>query len=285
MGRDAAAAGLLEQGLRNHRAQRFGQHRANHVLLGRRKHIDHAIDRLGGGTGVQGAEHQMPGFGGRQRQTDRLQIAHFADQDDIRILTQCRAQCFIEAERIAMHLPLVDQALLGLVHEFDRILDCEDVPVVVFVDVVDDRRQRGRLAGAGRSGDQHHATRELGDVLEDRRTFEIFQRHDLAGNRAKHRAGAARLGEGIDAETRKPRNLEREVGLEELVVVLALLVVHDVVDHAVHLLVLHRRQVDALDVAVDTNHRLDPGRQMQIGCALLDGKGQELRDIHEHSPV
>ena len=48
-------------------------------------------------------------------------------------------------------LALVDQALLGLVHELDRILDREDVAVLGFVEVVDHRRQRGGLARASRA--------------------------------------------------------------------------------------------------------------------------------------
>ncbi|KAG1253851.1 hypothetical protein G6F66_015081 [Rhizopus arrhizus] len=56
--------------------------------------------------------------------------------------------------RVAVRFALVDQALLRGVHEFDRVLDGEDVAVFVLVDVVDHRRQRGRLAraAAGRPG-------------------------------------------------------------------------------------------------------------------------------------
>ena len=46
-----------------------------------------------------------------------------------------------------------------------------------------------------------------------------------------------------------------------LFVDLALLVVHDVVHHAVHVFVLERGQVDAPDVAVYANHRRQPGGQ------------------------
>jgi hypothetical protein len=44
---------------------------------------------------------------------------------------------------------LVDEAALVRVHELDRILDGEDVIVTLLVDLVDHRRQRGRLAAAG----------------------------------------------------------------------------------------------------------------------------------------
>src|SRR4029077_17497799 len=81
--RDAAAAVLLHQRLRDHRAQRLRQHRAHHVLLLAGEHVDDAVDGLGGRGGVQRAEHQVAGLGGGERQADRLQVAHFADQDDV----------------------------------------------------------------------------------------------------------------------------------------------------------------------------------------------------------
>jgi hypothetical protein len=50
----------------------------------------------------------------------------------------------------------------------------------------------------------------------------------------------------------------------------------------VHILVGQRRHVDALDVAVDADHRWHTCRQMQVGSLVLDGEGQQLRDIDSH---
>ena len=63
------------------------------------------------------------------------------------------------------------------------------------------------------------------------------------------------LVEGVDAEAREVRHREAEVAFEVFLVHLPLMVAHDVVHHGVHVLVLHRRQVDAPDVAVDADHR------------------------------
>ena len=38
--------------------------------------------------GVQRREHQVAGLGGGDRGGGGLQVAHFADQDDVRVLTQ-----------------------------------------------------------------------------------------------------------------------------------------------------------------------------------------------------
>src|ERR1700761_3985628 len=61
VGRYAAAAHPLHQGLGNDRAQALGEHGTHHVLFGGREHIDDAVDGLGRGAGVQRAEHQVAG--------------------------------------------------------------------------------------------------------------------------------------------------------------------------------------------------------------------------------
>jgi hypothetical protein len=58
---------------------------------------------------------------------DRLEVAHLADQQDVRILAQRRAQRVLEAGSVRVHLALVDDALLVVVHELDRVLDRDDV--------------------------------------------------------------------------------------------------------------------------------------------------------------
>ena len=64
-------------------------------------------------------------------------------------------------------LPLVDDAALVAVQELDRILDREDVLRALAVDLVDDRRERRRLTGAGRAGDEHQTTRLLASTCSD----------------------------------------------------------------------------------------------------------------------
>jgi hypothetical protein len=104
----------------------------------------------------------------------------------------------------------------------------------------------------------------------------------LLGNGAEHRAGAAVLVEGVDAKARQALDLEREVALQRVFVVLALGVVHDVVHHVVHRLVVQRVDVDAPHVAVHADHRRQAGRQVQVRGLVLDGKGQQLGDVHRH---
>lgn len=229
---------------------------------------------------MQGAEHEVAGFRGGQCQANGFQVAHLAHQDDVRVFTQGRAQRLGEAQGVAVHLTLVDQALLRLVDEFDGVFDGEDVVVFGVVQVIEHRRQSGRLTRAGRPGDQHQPARHVGDLAEDLTHVEVLHGQHLGGNGPEHGAGAAVLVEGVDAEARHTRHLEREVGFEEFLVILALLVVHDVVDQRMHLLVVHGRQIDAPHVTIDADHRRQAGGKVQIRRTLLGAEGQQFSDIH-----
>ena len=136
-----------------------------------------------------------------------------------------------------MHFALIHQRALALVNELDGIFDRDDVIGLVVVDVVDHRSKRRRLARTGRARHEHQAARMHRDVLEDLRRVQIVERHDQRRNRPEHRTCTAVLIERVDAEARELGNLEGEVGFVELFVRLALLVIHDVVHHAVHFLV------------------------------------------------
>ena len=234
---------------------------------------------------MHGAEHQMAGFRGGQRQTNGFQIAQLADQNVIGIFAQRRTQRFVEAQRIAMHFALIDQALLRGMHEFDRVFDRQHVAVFVLVDVVDHCRQRGRLARTGRAGHQDKTLRLLDQLLEHRRAAQVFQRQHFRRNGSEHRTGAAVLVERVDAEARQARNLEGEVGFVEFFVIAALLVGHDVVHQRVHLFVLQRGNVDATHIAVDADHRRQSGGKVQIRGLVLYREGKQFGNVHLCVPL
>jgi hypothetical protein len=146
--------------------------------------------------------------------------------------------------------------------------------------VVDHRRQRGRLARASRSGDQDQALRLLDQFLEDARRAKVLQRQHFGRNGTKHRTGTTVLVERVDAETRQAGDFEREVGLEEFLVIAPLLVRHDVVDQRMHLLVFKRGNVDAANIADNTDHRWQAGGQVQVRGLVLHREGEQFGNIH-----
>ena len=118
-------------------------------------HVAQAGQATAGGIGVQRGQHQVAG----QRRLDRgargLDVAHFADQDDVRVLAHDRAQ---GAGEIQPDLRL-DLDLVDAVHPvFHRVLDGDDLDPA-FIELGQRRVQRGGLAGAGRPGHQHDAVR------------------------------------------------------------------------------------------------------------------------------
>ena len=135
-------------------------------------------------------ERQVAGLGDAQRRLDRLEVAHLADEHDVGVLAQRGAQRVREALGVAVHLALVDQAALVLVEVLDRVLDREDVLVPLGVDLVDHRRERRRLAAAGRAGDEDQAARPLGQLGEHRR---------------QPSSSKLRIFSGISGRPRRPR--------------------------------------------------------------------------------
>ena len=146
---------------------------------------------------VQARKHQMSGLAGRQRNLHRLRIAHLADDDDVGRLAKGGAQRGREIRRVDADLDLLDQAAAVRVLVFDRILDGDDVARVAQVDLVHERRQRGRLAGSGRTADQHQAARQPAQRLDRRRQAEASP---AAGTVARAAAGLPpRRGRARDA--------------------------------------------------------------------------------------
>ena len=146
--------------------------------------------------------------------------------------------------------------------------------IFVVVDIVDHRCQRRRLTGSGGASNQHQAAGHHGYIAENLTHTQIFHCKNLTRNRTKYACSPAILIKCVNSKTGKPRHLEGEISFKELFVVLALFVIHDVVDQFMDLLVLHGGEVDATNITIDTNHRRETSRQVQIGCALLCSKGQ-----------
>ena len=76
---------------------------------------------------MQRGEHEVTGLGERQRDRDRVEVAHFTEEDDVGVFTQGAAQTVGEALHVGADLALVDHRHLVGVQVLDRVLDREDV--------------------------------------------------------------------------------------------------------------------------------------------------------------
>ena len=100
---------------------------------------------------MQGGEGEVTCFGDRQRCGDRLQVAHFTDQNDVGVFAQRVLQCVGERFGVAAYFALIDDAALVFVNEFDRIFDRDDMAFALAVDLVDHCGKGRRFTGAGRT--------------------------------------------------------------------------------------------------------------------------------------
>src|SRR3569623_57891 len=158
----------------------------------------------------------MSGLRERECESNRLQVAHLADEQDVGVLAQCAAQRIVEARGVFADLALIDSRYLMGVHVLDRIFDRDDVHPTVAVDPVDETCERGALAAAGRSGDEDEATSEVGPASDCVRYAEPLERGDLMGNDAKRNADTAPLTVGVATNPRLLSPGEGEVELPRL---------------------------------------------------------------------
>ena len=123
---------------------------------------------------MQRRQHHVARDGGAQPDLRRLDIAHFPDQDHVRILAQSRAQHAAEGQLdLLVDLDLVD----AVETVFNRILHGDDLAVGL-VQFVQRRVQGGRLAAAGGPGDEHHPRVTMDRAAE---ALEQFRRHAEIG--------------------------------------------------------------------------------------------------------
>ena len=104
---------------------------------------------LAGAGGVNGAEHQVAGFGGVDGGLERVAVAHFADEDDVGVLAHGVLEGRVPVGHVEADFALVDDGFLVGEHELDRVFDGQNVQRFALVDVVEHRGD-GRALAASR---------------------------------------------------------------------------------------------------------------------------------------
>ena len=211
---------------------------------------------------MQGTKHKMPGFSDGQCQADGFQVSQLTHQHNIWVFPQSRAQSLAEAQRIAVHFALINQAFFALVNKFNGVFDSEYMVVTIFVDVVHHGGQSCGLARTCGAGNQYQPPRKQRNLSEHIAHTQLFKCQHIGGNGAKYSGGAAVLIKNIDPKAGHTWHLEGKVGLEKFFVVPSLLVIHYFVDQTVDLAMLHRGQIDTAYIAVNSDNRWQTGRNM-----------------------
>jgi hypothetical protein len=226
---------------------------------------------------VQRAEGQVSRLGDSQRRLGGLQIAQLADENDVRIFAQRGAQRLRKPVRIGVQFALVHQTALVLVDVLDRILNRQNVLVPLVVDLVEHRRERGRLAASCRSRHEHQPARPLGQRGQDRRQVELFECFDLLWNQSIDGAHGAALVEDVRSEAGHTADAKRKIELERLLEPFLLGVGHDAVRELLGLCRRQFRQGEPLQLSMDAHLRRRVGRQVEVRSPQVHGHLEQFR--------
>ena len=215
----------------------------------------------------------------RDRRRHRLAVADLADQDAVRRLAQRVLQRGVQRGGVAADLALVDQRALVGEQVFDRILDREDVTGHRLVAVLQHRRERGALAGAGGADHQDQAPL-LGDQLaQDGGQGQAVQRRDDVRDVAEHRRDRAALAEAREPEAADLGNRDRHVELAVGVELGQVLRVEDLGDQRPRLGRREQLVGQLQHLPVDPDQHRHVGRQIGVGRALLGHQAQDALHV------
>src|SRR6266849_133183 len=286
-GGDAAfVVGAADQALGDDGLERGRKLQTNLFLLGGRKDGDDALNRFRGIEGVQGGENQVAGFGGQQRGGDGFEVAHFADQDDVGILTESGAQSGGEVCGVDFDFALVDEAFLVAVEKLDGVFDGHQVVGAVGVDAVDHGREGGGLAGTGGTRDEDEAALLFANVADDRGKIELLDGADFGRNDAKDHADVATLLENVYAEAAQAGNAISHVQLGGFLELLLLAVGHHAERHGEHLFRRNAGYVgEGVEQAIDAEIRVVADLQVQVGSFAFNGAAKQIVNAECHSSV
>ncbi len=172
------------------------------------------------------------------------------------------------------------------VQELDRVLDRHDVLLAGHVDLVQHRRERGGLARAGGTRDEHEAAWLAREVVDDRRQPELVDRGELEGDQAEGGADRAPLVISVNAEAGVAWNRVGEVELPVGLKTLALVAGEDRVDDLACVGgVKLRVAIQARQATANTDRGRCTGGQVQIRGATRDDLHQEVGEIDLHDRI
>src|SRR5580692_815272 len=279
----AAAIGFAHQALADHGFQRAGQLQTNLFLFGRRKDSDDALNGFGRVQGVQGGQNQMAGFGCENRGGNGFEVAHFADQNDVGILTQGSAQRGGERSGVDFDFALIDETFFVAVQIFDRVFDGDDVLGAQRVNAVDHRGERRRFSGTGGAGGENQAALLFAKLRKNAREFKFFDGANFGGNDAQDHADVAALLEYVHTKASEAGDAVSHIEFGGFLEFLLLPVGHHAEGHGQH---FFRRDawhvVERVQDAIDAKVRVVADFQVQVGSAAFDGAAQEIVNIDGH---
>src|SRR5580704_8146047 len=282
-GHAAAAIGFAHQALADYGFQSAGELQANLFLFRWREDGDDALNGFRCVESVQSGQHQVAGFGCENGGGDGFEVAHFADQDDVRVLTKRGAQRGGERCGVHFHFALIDETFFIAVQIFDWIFDGDDVLGAQRIDAVNHGCQRGGFSGTSGAGGENQAALFFADRGENARELEFFDGANFCGDDAQDHTDVAALLENVDAETSEAGDAVGHVELGGFLELLLLAIGHHAEGHGEHFFRRDARHVaERIQDAVNAKIGVVADFQVQVGGAAFDSAAQQIVNIDGH---
>jgi len=142
--------------------------------------------------------------------------------------------------------------------------------------VVEHRRHRGRLAGAGGADHDHQAALGHHDIFQHFGQAQVFQLRNRGINGTQHHAHGAHLHEGRDAEAPQVTRADREVRFLALLEHRSLLIVHDRTRQVGGVGGRQRLGRHGRHFAVDLDGGREAGGDEEVRAFLADHQAQQV---------
>ena len=184
-----------------------------------------------------------------------------------------------------MELPLVHQAFVALVNEFNGVLDGEDVFAARVIDVIQQSRQRCGFAGPGGAGHQHHPSRALTHLEHHRRQVQLLHAGNCAAESSEAGGVAPPLPVDVDPEAGYPLQAIGAVQLPGLFEGLSLAVVQHRENQFVAVLLVERLVRHRSQFATETTEGGLSRSDVKVAAASLHQLFHQIFDHQGHGVV
>ena len=152
-------------------------------------------------------------------------------------------------------------------------------PAIVLVALLEHRRQRRALAGAGRADHQDQAALFHHQRAQDRRHVEALERRDLERDAAEHGGDRAALLEARETEAADAGEADADVELAGVLELLELARRQQLGEQLARLRVRQRLVGELQQLAVDLDQDRRAGGEVDVGRALLGHQPQDALHV------
>ena len=202
--------------------------------------------------------------------SDRLEVTHLTNEDDIRVFTEGRVESVCERICIAVELTLVDHSAVMRIDVLDRILDRDNMSCLILIDVVNDSSHGSCLTGTRRTCNKDDTVLRCSHIFNDFRNTEFFELRDSGHQEADTAGKVVTLMIYVRSDSDLVVDHETEVDIFAGLNTLDLFVGQDRIDHGERFFRC-RTLVENMEYSVSSNSKIGTYSNMHVGTILFYG--------------